>query len=204
MYGCERWTIKKAECHKNWCFSIMVLEKTLERVPWTARRSNQSIQPVNPKGNQSWTFNARIDADAEAPMLCPPDVKNWLTGKDPDAGKDWRQKEKGATEDEMVDGITYSMDVSLSRLRGWWWTGKPGVLQPMGPQRVRHNWVTELNWTELKNLKRSFWMSCNRILKAMYMWIISYLVLFLHMHFNFPSFCTSSTLMVGKYVKRFW
>ena len=70
----------------------------LLRVPWTAKE----IQPVHPKGNQSWIFIGRTDAEAEAPILWPPDVKNWLIWKDPDAGKDWRQEEKGMTEDEMV------------------------------------------------------------------------------------------------------
>ena len=72
----------------------------------------KEIQPVNPKGNQSWMFIGRTDAKAEAPIFWPPDVKNWLIGKDPDAGKDWRWEEKG-----MMDGITDSMDVSLSKLQ---------------------------------------------------------------------------------------
>ena len=90
----------------------MVLEKALE-----SPLDCKEIQPVHPKGNQSWMFIARTDAEAEAPILWPPDMKNWLIGKDPAAGKDWRQEEKGTTEDEMADGITNSMDVSLSELR---------------------------------------------------------------------------------------
>ena len=82
---------------KNWCFQTVVLEKTLE-----SPLDCKEIQPVNPKGNQSWMFIGRTDAEAEAPVLWPPDAKNWLSGKDPDAGKDWRQEEKGMTEDEMV------------------------------------------------------------------------------------------------------
>ena len=89
--------MKKAEWPKNWCFRTMVLEKTLE-TPLDCKE----IKPVNPKGNQSWIFIGRTNAEAEAPILWPPDVKNWLLGKDPDAGKDWRWEEKGATEDEMV------------------------------------------------------------------------------------------------------
>ena len=82
---------------KNWCFWTVVLEKTLE-----SPLDSKGIQLVNLKGNQSWIFTGRIDAEAEAPILWPPDVKNWLIWKDSDAGKDWRQEEKGMTEDEMV------------------------------------------------------------------------------------------------------
>ena len=82
---------------KNWCFWSVVLEKTLE-----SPLDCKEIQPVHPKGNQSWIFIGRIDAEAETPILWPPDAKNWLTGKDPDAGKDWKQEEKEMTEDEMV------------------------------------------------------------------------------------------------------
>ena len=82
---------------KNWRFWTVVLEKTLES-PLDCKK----IQPVNPKGNQSWIFIGRTDAEAEIPIFWPPDVKNWLIGKDPDAREDWRRKEKGMTEDEMV------------------------------------------------------------------------------------------------------
>ena len=77
----------------------------------------QGDQPANPKVNKSWIFIGRTDVQAEAPILWPPDVKNWLTGKDSDAGKDWRQEEKGTTEDEWLDGITDLMDMSLSKLQ---------------------------------------------------------------------------------------
>ena len=87
----ESWVLK------NWCVWTVVLEKTLE-----SPLDCKEIQPVNPKGNWSWIFIGRIDAKAETPILWPPDAKNWLVGKDPDAGKDWRQEEKGMTEDEMV------------------------------------------------------------------------------------------------------
>ena len=97
MYGCESWTIKKAEHQRIDPFWTVVLEKTLES-PLDCRE----IQPVHPKGNQSWIFIGRTDAEAETPILWPPDLKNWLIGKDSDAGKDWRQEEKGRTEDEMV------------------------------------------------------------------------------------------------------
>ena len=87
----ESWVLK------NSCFWTVVLEKTLE-----SPLDCKEIQPVYPEGNQSWIFIGRTNAEAEAPILWPPDAKNWLLGKDPDAGKDWRQEEKGMTEDEMV------------------------------------------------------------------------------------------------------
>ena len=82
---------------KNWCFWTVVLEKTLE-----SPLGCKEIQPVHCKGGQSWVFTGRTDVEAETPILWPPDAKNWLIGKDPDAGDDWRQEEKGMTEDEMV------------------------------------------------------------------------------------------------------
>jgi len=88
---------KESWAPKNWCFWTVVLKKTLERPLYC-----KEIQPVHFKGHQSWIFIGRTDAEAETPILWPPDVKSWLTGKDPDAGKDWGQEEKGTTEDEMV------------------------------------------------------------------------------------------------------
>ena len=108
---CESWTINKAERWRIDAFELWCWRRFL-RVPWTAR-----IQPVNPKGNQSWIFIGRTDAEAETPIFWPPDAKNWLLGKDPGAGKDWRWEEKETTEDEMVGCITDAMDMSLSRLR---------------------------------------------------------------------------------------
>ena len=102
MYGCESWTIKKAECQRTDAFELWCWRRLL-RVPWTARRSNQSIlKEINPKGNQPWISIGRTGAEAEAPILWPPDVKNWLIWQDPDAGKNWRWEEKGMTEDELV------------------------------------------------------------------------------------------------------
>ena len=88
----------------------MVLEKTLE-----SPLDCKEIQPVHSKGDQSWVFIGRTDDETETPIICPPYAKNWLIGKDPDAGKDWEQEEKGKTEDEMLGGITDSMDMSLSK-----------------------------------------------------------------------------------------
>ena len=94
MYGCESWTIKKAECWKIYAFKLWCWTKTLESP------LDYKIQPVNPKENQFWIFIGRTDA--EALILWPLNAKSWLTGKDPNADKDWRQKEKGAAQDEMV------------------------------------------------------------------------------------------------------
>ena len=88
---------KESWAPKRWCFWTVVLEKALE-----SPLDGKEIQPVHPKGNQSWVFIGRTDAEAETPILWLPDAKNWLLGKYPDAGQDWRQKEKGMTEDEMV------------------------------------------------------------------------------------------------------
>ena len=96
MYGWESWT-KESWVPKNWCFWTLVLEKNLEN-PLDCKE----VQPVHPKGDQSWIFIGRTDAKGETPIIWLPDAKNWLTEKDPDAGKDWRQEEKGMTEDEMV------------------------------------------------------------------------------------------------------
>ena len=125
----------------NWCFWTVVLERTFE-----SPLDCKEIQPVHPKGNQSWIFIGRTDAEAETPILWPPDAKNWLTGKDPDAGKDWRQEEKGTTENEMVGWH--------HRLNGHKPEQAPGVGDGQGGRaccspcgrRVTHDWETELNW----------------------------------------------------------
>ena len=134
---------KESWVPKNWCFWIVLLLKTLES-PLGCRE----IKPVNPKGNQSWVFTGKTDAEAETPVLWPSNVKNWLIEKDPVAGKDWRQEEKedGRRWDGWMASLTRRTWVWAS-YGSWWWIGKPGVLQSMGSQRVRHDWVTELNWT---------------------------------------------------------
>ena len=133
---------KESWAQKNWCFWTMVLEKTLE-----SPLDCKEIKPVNPKGNHSWIFIGRIAAEVETPIVWPPDVKNWLIGKDLDAGKDWRQEETG--EDRGWDGwmaspTQWALDWVNSR--SWWWTGKPCMLQSKGSKRVVHDWATELNW----------------------------------------------------------
>ena len=95
----------------NWCFWTVVLEKTLES-PLACKK----IQPVHSKRDQAWVFIRRTDAEAETPILWPPPAKSWLIGKDPDAGRDWGQEEKGTTEDEMAGWHTDSMHMSLSKL----------------------------------------------------------------------------------------
>ena len=97
MYGIWELDYKESWALKNWCFWTVALEKTLQ-----SPLDCKEIKPISPKGNQSWTFTGRTDAKAETPILCPPNAKNWLIWKDPNAGKDWRQEEKRMTEDEMV------------------------------------------------------------------------------------------------------
>ena len=134
---------KESWAPKNWCFWTVVLERTFEN-PLDCKE----IQPVHPKGDQSWVFTGRTNVEAETLILWPPDGKNWLTGKDPYAGKDWGQEEKWMTEDEMagwhhwLNGREFEWTLAVG-------DGRPGVLRFMRPQRVGHDWVTELNWTSL-------------------------------------------------------
>ena len=139
---------------KNWCFWTVVLEKTLE-----SPLDCKEIQPVHPKGNQSWVFIGRTDVEAETPVLWPPDAKSWLIGKDPDAGKDWGQEEKGTTEDEV--GWHY-------RLNGHGFVWTPEVGDGQGGLACCGSWghkepdmTEQLNWTELNGSDTMilvFWM----------------------------------------------
>ena len=146
---------KKSWVLKNWCFWTVMLEKTLERP------LDFKIKPVNPKGNQSWIFIGRTDAEAEAPIVWPPDAKNWLTGKDPDAGNDWRL-EKGTTEDEMVgwhhwlDGYEFEPPPGAGN--------KQGSLACYSPWGHKESDMTEqLNWS--KEIKT---VLCMKVLREWY------------------------------------
>ena len=134
----ESWALK------NWCFWTVVLEKTLE-----SPLDCKEIQPVHPKGDQSWVITGRTDAETETPILWLPDVKNWLFWKDPDAGKDWGQEEKGTTEDEMV-GWHQQLDG-----HEFGWTpgvcdGQEGLACCNSQGRKESDTTERLNWTELK------------------------------------------------------
>ena len=139
---------KESWALKNWCFSTMVLEKTLE-----SSLDCKEIKTVYPKGNQSWILIGRTDADSEAPIFWPPDGKKWLTGKDSDVGKDWRQNEKGMTEDEMVgwyhwlDGHKFEQALGVG--------GGQISLACCSPWGHKEWDTTEwLNWAELIYLKQ--------------------------------------------------
>ena len=130
----------------TWCFWTVVLEKSLE-----SPLDCKEINPVHPKGNQSWIFIGRTDAEAETPILWPPDAKSWLIWKNPDAGKDWRQEEKGTTEDEMVEWH--------HRLDGHESEQVPVVGEGQGSLACCRSWgfkeldmTAQLNWTELKDV----------------------------------------------------
>ena len=150
---------KESWALKNWCFWTVVLEKTLES-PLDCKDS----QPVHLKGNQSCIFIGKTDAKAEAPILWPPDVKNWLTGKDPDAGKDWRQEEKGTAEDEMVGWHHQLNDHEFEHVLGV--TVGQGSLACSSPWSCKEldmtEWI-ELIWTV------SFWSIISRSNVELYM-----------------------------------
>ena len=130
---------KESWVPKNWCFWAVVLEKTLE-----SPLDIKEIKPVHPKGNQPWIFIGRTDVEAEVPMLWPPDAKSWLIRKIPDGGKDWRQEETGMTEDKDGWMVSLSQRTWVLASSGIWWrTGKFGMLQSTGLQRVGHDGVTE-------------------------------------------------------------
>ena len=155
---------KESWALKNWCFWTVVLEKTLESL-----LDCKEIQPVHPKENQSWIFIGRTDAETEAPVLWPPDAKNWFIGKDPEAGKDWRQEEKGLTEDEMAGWQHW--------LNGHEFEQAPGVGDRQGglvccsPWGCKKSDMTErLNWTKLQMVILFIWYEpwCTKLLILTY------------------------------------
>ena len=136
MYGYECWNIKKAECWRIDAFELWCWRRLL-RVPWTARRSN----PSNPKGNQSWIFIGKTDAGAETPILWPPEVKNWLIGKYPDVGKDWRWEEKGMTEEKMPAPWKENYDKLIEYIK-----------------KQRHHFANKCPWSKLWFSNSHIWM----------------------------------------------
>ena len=148
---------KKAEHRRIDAFELW-LEKTLE-----SPLDCKEIQPIHPKGDQSWIFIGRTDAEAETSILWPLDAKNWLIWKDPDAGKDWRREEKGAIEDEMVGWHHQLNGHAFEDSGSWWWTGRPVCFSPWGSKEL--DTTEQLNWTILP---RSF----------MFMFVLSRLWLF--------------------------
>ena len=129
---------------KKWCFWTVMLEKTLEN-PLDCKE----IQPVHPKGNQSWIFIGRTDAEAEAPILWPPDAKNWLIGKDPDAGKNRRWEEKGMTEDELSGWHHWLNGHEFEQVLGV--GDEQGSLSCCGPWSCKESdTIEQLNWNELR------------------------------------------------------
>ena len=132
---------KESWAPKNWCFWTVVLEKTLE-----SPLDCKVIQPVHPKGYQSWVFFGRTDAEAETPILCPPHAKSWLIEQAPDSRRDWGQEEKGTREwDGWMVSPTRWTRVWVNP-GSWWWIGRPGMLWFMWSQIVGNDWKTELNW----------------------------------------------------------
>ena len=150
MFGCESWDYKESWALKNWCFWTVALEKTLESpLDW------KEIKPVHPKSDQSWIFIWRTHAEAEAPILWPLDVKKLTHWKRPWC---WERLKAGGEGDDrgwngwMVSPTQWTWLWASSR--SWWWTEKPGVLQSMGLQRVRHDWATELNCNQPRQIRR--------------------------------------------------
>ena len=136
---------------KNWCFWRVVLEKTLE-----SPLDCKDIQPVHPKGDQSWVFIRRTDPEAETPILQPPDAKSWKRPRFWERLKAGGEKDNRGWDSWMASPTQWTW--VWVDFRSWWWTGRPGMLRFMGSQRVRHDWATELNWVQLYQYSFVSWL----------------------------------------------
>ena len=171
---------KESWVPKNWCFWAVMLEKTL-RSPLDCKE----IKPVNPKGNESWIFIGRTDVEAEAPILWPPDSKNWLVGKDPDAGEDWRWEEKGTTEDEIG---------------GWYhWLSGREFEQTLGVAMDREAWHAAVHGVAKSRTRLSNWTELAEQLCFLWMWIRFMIILYLLLYTLSPlhtnKFCSKQTFV---------
>ena len=162
---------------KNWCFWTMVLEKTLESPLYC-----KEIQPIHPKRDQSWVFTGRTDAEAETPILWPPHTKSWLVGKDPDAGRDWGQEEKGMTENEMagwhhqLDGHEFEQTLGVG-------DGQGGLVCCNSWGHKESDMTEQLNWTELNWNSRGKHFMMHKIQMIMLCTLNSYSVVY-QLHLN--------------------
>ena len=148
MYGCENWTIKKAEHQRIDAFELWCWRRLL-RVPWKARRS------INPNGNQPWIFIERTDIEAEGPILWPLVAKSWLTGKDSEAGKDRRRKKRrGQQKIRWLDSTTNSVDINLNKL---WEIVKDRKAWPAAVHGVTKRWTQLSDWTKTTIINWEMW-----------------------------------------------
>ena len=153
MYGCESWTIKKSECQRINAFELWCWRRLLI-VPWTIRGSNQSILKISPEYSmEGLILKLKLQCFGHLMGRADSLEKTLMLGKIEDGKRRGRQRMR------WLDGITDTMDMSLSGSKSWWWRGKAGVLQSMGLQRVGHDWVTELNWGQIRKASWKKWYS---------------------------------------------